>query len=372
MSEQFTTKLQLQLREAALREERRGSLGARIAGVRYRMPGPGGLAAVAVAAVLVAAVIVVGGIKWGSQQRTTAGPRVISDIELADNLGSLAAGFGSVWISDQHGTIMRVDPSTRAVTERIHVGGNDNAPGGTPIVSTGGGAVWAYAQPTSIDRPGTLARIDPKTGRITSRATLRMPDGSALAVADIQMLDDVPWAVGGAGSMQIDAATGNPTRFIKTQLPAGQPYPLFAIGTNDALYILTRSQQIIRYDLASGRRTGTLPALLAGAVGVIPTAKGPLEFDSNGTVGLASWNDGRIAWKRRLGNSAFPHVLGDEVLAHASDVNGGRDRLIQLDLATGKVRSSTVLPEFGLADLTTVGRELWLTTPGGHLLILSR
>ena len=49
-----------------------------------------------------------------------------------------------------------------------------------------------------------------------------------------------------------------------------------------------------------------------------------------------------------------------------------RDRLIQLDLGTGKVRSSTVLPEFGLAALTTVGRELWLTTPGGHLMVLTR
>src|SRR5437762_6734676 len=117
MSEQFTTKLQLQLREAALREERRGTLGTRIAGVRYRMPRPGGLAAAAVAAALIAALIVVGGIKWGSQQRTTVGPRVITDIELSDNLGWLAAGYGSVWISDQHGTVLRVDPRTRVVKQ---------------------------------------------------------------------------------------------------------------------------------------------------------------------------------------------------------------------------------------------------------------
>jgi hypothetical protein len=372
MSEQFTTRLQLQLREAALREERRGSLGARIAGVRYRMPGPGGLVAAAVAAALIAALILVGGIKWGNQQRTTVGPRVISDIQLSDNLGSLAAGYGSVWISDQHGTLLRVDPRSRAIEQRITIGGNDNAPGGTPIVNAGADAVWAYAQPDSFGQPGVLLRIDPKTGRITARHSLRMPDGGGLGVVDIQMLDDVPWAVGAGGSMQIDATTGSPTRFVKTQLPGGEPYPLWVIGTNDSLYVLNRTQQIIRYDLASGRRAGTLPALLAGAAGVLPTPKGPLEFDANGTLGLASWTDGRLAWKRQVGNTASPYLLGDNVLVHSSDVNGGRDRLIEMDVATGKVRSSTVLPEFGLAALETVGRELWLTTPGGHLLILTR
>jgi hypothetical protein len=372
MSEQFTTKLQLQLREAALREERRGSLGTRIAGVRYRMPGPGALAAAAVAAALVVAVIIAGGITWGGQQRTTVGPRVIADIPLSDNLNWLAPGFGSVWISNVHGMVLRVDPRTRAITQRIQVGGNDNAPGGTPMVNAGAGAVWAIARPTSLDSAGILVRIDPASGRITARNPMRMPGGHPLAIADIQILDGVPWVVGGGGSLQIDPATGRPVRFIKTELPAGQPYPLWVIGDDHNLTVLTRDQRILRYDLASGRLAGTLPAELPGAVGVIPTAKGPLLFDSTGDVALGSPINGRIAWKRQLGNSAFPYVLGDDVLVHSSDVNGGRDRLIKLDLATGDVRSSTGLPQFGLGAMAVVDRELWLTTPGGHLMILSR
>ena len=372
MSEQFTTKLQLQLREAALREERRGSLGSRIAGVRYRMPGPGGLAAVAVAAALIVALVVIGGIKWGGQQRTTVGPRVIADIPLSDNLNWLAPGFGSVWISNVHGTVLRVDPRTRAIKQRIQVGGNDNAPGGTPIVNAGAGAVWAIARPTSLSSPAILVRIDPASGRITSRNPMRTPGGQPLGIADIQIVDGVPWVIGGAGSLQIDPATGRPVRFIKTELPAGQPYPLWNIADAGNLWVLTRDQRILRYDLASGRLAGTLPAELPGAIGVIPTAKGPLLFDSTGDVALGSPADGRITWKRQLGNSAFPVVLGDNVLAHASDVSGGRDQLVKLDLATGDVRTSTVLPEFGLGGMAVVDRELWLTTPGGHLLILSR
>jgi hypothetical protein len=372
MSE-FTTRLQHQLREAAEREERRSSLGSVLSRVRYRMPGPGAFAAAAVAALLVAAVIVAGGLDWGSDERTT-GPRVIGDVQLADNLGYVEPGFGSVWISDTHGTILRVDPRTRAVRQRIRIGGNDNAPGGTPSIAAGAGAVWAIAQPPDASRRAVeLLRIDPQTGNVGARHVLRKPDGKPFLGTGIQILGGAPWVIGANGSMQIDPATGAASRFVKTELPAGQPYPLSTIGDDHNLWILTREERILRYDLATGRLVQTLPARLPDAAGVIPSADGPLLGDRDGTLARADARDGHIAWSRRIGNAlSVPLVLGDVVYAHASDINGGRDRLVVLDARTGEVRSSTGLPQFGDSGMAPVGDELWLVTPTGHLTILSR
>ena len=65
MSQDFTTRLQLQLREAALRDERRSPFGRRFADLRHGMPAPAAVAAVALAAVLLAIVVAVGGLRWG-------------------------------------------------------------------------------------------------------------------------------------------------------------------------------------------------------------------------------------------------------------------------------------------------------------------
>ena len=66
-------------------------------------------------------------------------------------------------------------------------------------------------------------------------------------------------------------------------------------------------------------------------------------------------------------------VLIDGTLwVHASDTAGGRDRLVEVDLETGRVRSSTGLPQFGIQGFTVVGDNLWLGTPNGHVMIVRR
>jgi len=133
MSQDFTTRLQLQLREAALREELRGPLGRRLAGLRQGMPGPAVLAAAALAAAVVVAVVIAGGIRWGGEE-PVAKPKVVANFALADNLGSITSGFGAVWAADTKNLeALRVDPRTHAVTARIRTGGDTNANGGDPI-----------------------------------------------------------------------------------------------------------------------------------------------------------------------------------------------------------------------------------------------
>jgi DNA-binding SARP family transcriptional activator len=73
---------------------------------------------------------------------------------------SVAAGAGGVWITDGSRRLVRVDPATRAVTA-IAVG--------RPLdgVTVGAGAVWAI----SASRASVL-RIDPRTNAVTDRVVL--------------------------------------------------------------------------------------------------------------------------------------------------------------------------------------------------------
>ena len=372
MSEQFTSKLQLQLREAAQREERRSPLGSRLAGIRLGLPGPRPLGAAVVVAALVLALVLVGGLRWGSED-TAVGPHVVADVPIADNLGLIASGFGSVWASDRNGGILRIDPRTRTVRSRIQVGGYVNAPGGNPLVSAGAGAVWAIAQADSIDKPSRLVRIDPATARITEQITLRTPDGGAFPASDVQILHGAPYVIGVHGALELDPRTGATVDFIPVELPAGEPYPLWLTGDDDSLWLLTRDQRIVRYGLRSGRPEHTIPVRLPAALDLVPTKAGLILANGSGDMALADRDDGRLEWQRPLGTALnVPLVAGDTVYVHTVALEGGHDAMAALDLRSGDLRSTVVLPQFGLAGATVVGDELWVATPGGHIMILSR
>jgi hypothetical protein len=368
MSQDFTTRLQLQLREAALRDERRSSLGRRLAGLRHGMPGPAAATAVALAAAVVIAVVVAGGLRWGGEE-PVARPKVIANFELADNLAWLTTGFGSVWAADSKNLqVLRVDPRTHEVQARIRTGGDTNAFGGDPILNSGAGAVWAIARAPSSDGGHRVLRIDPETNRVTARVTL--PARQAPIVFDIQIVDGRPWVISNAGAIELDPTTARPRGFVSSETPAGEPGPIWSIITGKELWVLTRSSTIDRYDLGSGRKVASDPVPVAGAVGVVPTDEGPVYALPQGELALVN-DAGKAVWRRQVGDTSTPPlVIGGTLWVHASDMAAGRDRLVELDLASGKPRSSTGLPEFGIRGVTVVGNDLWLSTPNGHVMIV--
>jgi outer membrane protein assembly factor BamB len=369
MSQDFTTRLQLQLREAALRDERRSPLRRRLAGLRLGMPGPAAATAVALAAALVVAVVVAGGLRWGGGDERVSHPKVVADFPLADNVGFLSSGFGAVWAADAKNLdLLRVDPRTHAITARIHTGGDTNAFGGDPIVNTGAGAVWAIARAPSSDGGHRVLRIDPETNRVTARVTL--PARQAPLVFNIQVVDGRPWVLTNAGAIELDPATARPRSFVAVDQPAGEPGPIWSIIAGKELWVLTRSSTVDRYDISSGRRVASDPVPVTGAEGVVPTQEGPLYGLRNGVLALVD-ESGKEVWRRQVGTTSNPpFVQGGTVWVHASDMEGGRDRLVELDLASGKPRSSTGLPEFGIMGFTVVGDDLWLSASNGHVMIV--
>jgi hypothetical protein len=173
------------------------------------------------------------------------------------------------------------------------------------------------------------------------------------------------------GAIEIDPATGRPGRYVALDPTADTDFPQWTIIADGELWVLTRAQRIDRYDLDSGRKSSSLPVRLAGVWAVVPTPEGLFLSGPNGELARASATDGRIDWRRQFGDtSTLPLVMEDRIWLHASDVTGGRDRLVEIDPRTGRVRSSTGLPEFGIAGMAPVGRDLWITTPAGKVMIV--
>ena len=367
MSQDFTTRLQLQLREAALRDERRTPLRRRLAGLRTGMPRPAVVTPVALVAALVIAVVVAGGIRWGGE-RPVAHPKVVADFPLADNLGFLASEFGSVWAADTKNLqVLRVDPRSHEVQARIRTGGDTNAFGGDPLLNAGAGGVWAVARAPSSDGGHRVLRIDPATNKVTARVAL--PARQAPIVFDLQIEQGRPWVISNRGAIELDPATGRPVSYVRMRQPVGEPGPLWAFIARGELWVLTRNGTLDRYSLDNGRRTASDAVPVAGAQIVVPTDEG-LIYGANGGE-LVLVRDGREVWRRELGTTVgVPLVLGGTAWVHATDPATGRDRLMELDVRSGRVRSSTVLPQFGIRGMTTVGDDLWLSTPNGHVTIV--
>ena len=355
MSEHFETQLQLQLRASAERMERRGAFGR----VRLALPAAPAVAAGALVAVVLLAVAIVGGLRWADDDDVVTAPRVVANVALADNLGSLDSGLGAVWGTDpSKGEVLRLDPRTREVRARIAVGGEAR-------VTVGAGAVWAF------NERGRLVRIDPATNRVTDRVALRLPNGDLLTSREVQILDGAPWAIGLEGALRLSAGDGHMEHF--TQLEGEQVEPRFMIGADDSLWVLDRTKALERYDLETGRRIGVLPVRLEEVTAALPTPAGPVYITHEGDIARADAGDGRIAWRHKLGTSVagLPILRGSTLWIHASDA-AGRDRLVELDLDSGEILSRATLPEFGTTGATFVGRQLWIATPNGNLMVLER
>jgi DNA-binding SARP family transcriptional activator/ABC-type branched-subunit amino acid transport system substrate-binding protein/DNA-binding beta-propeller fold protein YncE len=80
------------------------------------------------------------------------------DRSVLDNPWSLGVGLGGVWVTDGSSRLVRIDPATGRLKERIDVGQRLNG------VAVGEGAVWTIG-----GRAAAVSRVDPQTGRVTDR-----------------------------------------------------------------------------------------------------------------------------------------------------------------------------------------------------------
>jgi ABC-type branched-subunit amino acid transport system substrate-binding protein/glutamine cyclotransferase len=131
----------------------------------------------------------------------------------------IAAGLGWLWVGNGGGgesgdtvSIARVDPRTGAVTHSARLPHRQNgvrgagANWGYANIAIGDGAVWA------LDPDQTIARIDPKTGKVVATVPIV---ANRVAAGDAGV-----WALVGNSVVQINPRTNRPGKTIRLTTPA--------------------------------------------------------------------------------------------------------------------------------------------------------
>jgi PQQ-like domain len=355
MREDFVTRLQLQLRDAAEREARAGGFGR----IRWRMRRRVGLPVIAGGlAALLAAIAVVAGVLLRRDEPEPSGPQVVARLELTGNPADILPAFGSLWISDSvAGDVVRVDPDTRRVLARIPVGSAQNI--ATQAV---GDELWVRSQ-----RDTVVQRIDPATNAVRARFQPRTPDGRMFASLEMVTAGTNVWAAGDEGALRLDPRTGAGLEVVG---PPSRDSQALTIAVGDGhLWMLRTNGEIQRFDATTGASQGTLPPGLGGDF--IAAYGRDLIVAAGNTVVRLDGSTGRTLWERSIGERLNAITEGDGLIwVHTTSAAGERDRVTAIAGDSGKTVTSAALDAFASTGMAVVGDELWVDTAAGETLVL--
>ena len=349
---------------AELRELNRAPALRRFVSARRLLSVP--LAAAAAVALLGVVFALIAGTLDRENEQARPAPKVSVD-RVAAGLGPLATGFGSVWTYDPvRNELLRIDPGTRRVVARMWAGGEN-------VLAAGAGAVWALGG--DLANAGDLStvrlqRIDPRSNRAATPIELGVADDlrhgrRPLRPARLQVDGDAVWVIGYGGLLRIDTERNAPGRFIALsgtperngdrRRDRMEPDPgLRALRTID-----TRSGRVTHE-----RQLGTLlDTTLVGGHGVL------LVRSAADRLTRLDERSGRVLWTTRLGARMDMVHIGEQntIWAHRAD-----GLLVSLDADSGRRTGQLQLPEPGAAGIADVGRELWIATPTGRIIIVKR
>ncbi len=350
MKEDFVTRLQLQLRDAAAREATRSTAGRIGDFIRGILPKPQAAAALAavLAALVVAGVLVARG---GEERAIPSRPpslQVVAQLRIGEAPRHLAAAFGDVWVVDQAAPeVLRVDPASRRVTGRVPVGAQT-------VLTPGRRALHA----TTV--PGTVLRIDPEQARVTAR---REVGGTGGTLVD----DDQVWAIGGYGATRLDARTLEPG--ARVVLPGRSLADGWGLADGH-LWAIQRDGRVNHYDAVTGARRDAAGAA-AGLVFLWSDHGMLFAADRDRHLLRLDPRSGAELWRAPLERDSTASTVSEGVLwLHLTGRAGEEDRLAGFDLGSGRRVPGTTLPEFGVEGLTPVADQLWMTTAGNDVLVL--
>jgi hypothetical protein len=358
MREDFVTRLQMQLRDAAEREAHSGTAGRALRGARWRLGSPALAGAVAALALLLAAG---GGALLLRDDTAPAGPHVVAQLELTDNPEQLLPAFGAVWIADPvAGDVVRVDPGRRAVTARIPVGSAQHI-----SMQPVGSELWAIGED-----PTTLLRIDPATNRVADTVALRDPSGRTFQALDVLANDRAVWAVSAEGALRLDPRTGAARRLVAT--PAGGNEAQWIELGDETLWVYGTNGVIRRFDAVTGAPQGRLVPQLAGIQWFGDLGGDLMAGNGDGRVARLDGGTGAVRWQRVLGERVHAAGYGAGLWWHFVTRASEPARLVALDPRDGAVVSSISMSGFGSTGLAVVGHEVWIDDAGGRTIVVAR
>jgi hypothetical protein len=355
MREDFVTRLQVQLRDAAEREARRGAVGG---GLRDALRSPA--LAGAVASVALALVVGAGALML-RDDTPPAGPAVVAELQLTDNPEQLFNAFGSVWIADPvDGTVVRVDPERRAVLARVPVGSAQHLP-----LAAVGGELWAIGTDET-----QLLRIDPSANRVTGRVPLDRPDGRPFQALDLLATERSVWAISAEGMLQLDPQTGAGRRLV-AQPVRDTEARWMALG-DETLWVYGTDGAIRRFDAVSGASLGRLRPQLPGTMFLGDHGDDLIATTDDGRIGRLDGESGAVRWQRALADRINGGTYGAGLLWVSASKARESDRLVGLDPRDGAVVVSAPIKGYGASGMAVVGDEVWINQAGGHTLVVAR
>jgi YVTN family beta-propeller protein len=337
-------------------------------GARARERRPRGLVAagaglVVLAAIAASALSLRGG--GGSAPQVPAGRGVVvldpsrtgysAFIESAVTPSSLAVGEGAVWALDtDDANVTRIDPRTKAVT------GHFTANSIPAAVAAGAGAVWV-GNSRPIGGPNSMvsvSRVDPATMTITNTAKLPNADqgggGFSLGRARIVVGDGAVWAVASGGTVaRIDPRSGRVVATVAVNangLAAG-PEGVWALSDDG----------VARIDPATNR-VGTAIPLIAGNARDIAVGGGAVWVtdDPQGLLWRIDLGRSRTARTIDVGVGAFYVAYAAGAVWVGNFVSGTVSRV---DPRTNRVTAR--VPVGAVQSLAAGDGVAWASTEGG-------
>ena len=280
-------------------------------------------------------------------------PQRLVVVHPADGLGAIAAGFGDLWVDDRsRERLLRVDGRSGRVRAEIPVDGRVALTAGTDDIwalQSGGGY--------GIGLRGPLLRIDPRTDRVRERIAL----GPGMLGFGVQTAGRSVWVWGPHAILRIDPRAGRVAARIDVGARHGELTGFAASGAR--LLAGAADGHLLRFDARTGRRTG-VQAFPLRRPSLRAFADGRVLVTAAGVVGALAWRR-RLGF--RAGATVTGDGL---VWAHSSALHEPGDRVTALRLATGRIVTSGIVPAFGTTGIAVVRGQVALATAGGSLLLL--
>jgi DNA-binding beta-propeller fold protein YncE len=264
---------------------------------------------------------------------------ITSRIRVGSDAGSLAFGFGSLWVRDQtDGTVSRVDPQTNNVVATIRV------PFGVGGIAAGEGAVW-----TSNFEENSVSRIEPASNKITATVDLG-PDGAPAGVATTP---GAVWVAGHHSGLlyRIDPQTNAVVASVAVG-PAGSGGPAGVEVSAGAVWVVVHNaSSVVKVDPATNAVVATMHLACVDGEGAADDDTDlwiPSGFCGSGTVRrIDEATNTVVATVQEHLAGAWPIALAAG-LGSIWAVNGPSrfpDMLARIDPQTNRVVGRLALPQ---------------------------
>jgi sugar lactone lactonase YvrE len=194
---------------------------------------------------------------------------------------------------------------------------------------------------------------------------MRAPAGEAFAPLELQIDQGVVWVVGATGALRIDPRRNVADRFVRFgESTRG------AVTDGDGVWVLALDGRLRRIDAPSGRAVDEARVLTTAGSHLFGGPRGTLTVIGGDQIALLDRPSGRTLWRKTL-DGEIRYLIGDDQVLWVvvSRAPAEPDRLVRLDADSGRRRGQVALPEPGVTGMAKVGRDVWVATPGGNIVV---